>query len=148
MASFDVPTVLDTLKTDLEAAVSGLYVRTVPADPEADPNEGVVFEDVVATAEYHQMGATGSNAYRTDWAIEGRIWAIAAETGAEAGTASRDRVFTLFDALVTILEDNTDAIYSSALSMVPATWDYAPFARGDGSWGAQITFTLTGVELV
>lgn len=148
MAAFNIPDILDDLKTGLEAAVAGLYVRTVPAPAENEPNEGVVFSDVSGTGAYHAMAAARVNQYRTTCSIEGRIWAVSAETGSETGTASRNRVFALWNALVGILEDNDATVYTNTMSLVPDSYDYTPLAIGDGSYGAQITFTLTSLELV
>ena len=147
MATFDFATFLTNLRTDLEARpnLSGVKVRTLPQNPEENPAEGISFDRVRGGHEWHTMGPN----FRDGYSVEGRIWAIAAETGSEYGSASRDRAAALLTELVAIFEDESSTIRTGVLASRLDEWRYTPlFAPGDGSAVAQIEFTIAVASLV
>ena len=149
MATIDFSSFLTNLRTDCEARanLSGVKVRTLPQNPEENPAEGISFDEVEGGHEWHTMGPK----YRDGFQVDGRMWAIAAETGNEPGRAARDRAAVLLEELVSVFEDSTATIYTGTDPVLSARLDryrYRPIWFGDGSALAQVEFTVSVVSLV
>jgi hypothetical protein len=147
MADIDFGDFLDNLRTDLEVALTGVKIRTLPQAPDENPAEGISFDAVEGGHDWHTMGPS----FRDGFNVDGRIWAIAAETGSESGTAARDRAIAFLEAITAVFEDETSTVRTGTGAVLSARVDryrYQPFPLPDGSWLAQIEFTIAVVSLV
>lgn len=149
MATVTFGDFLTNLRTDLEARpnLAGVKVRTLPQDPTENPGEGISFDAVEGGHEWHTMGPN----FRDGYNVDGRIWAIAAEAGNEHGDASRARAVTFLEEMTAVFEDETSTVRTGTGAVLSARVDrfqYRPFVLPDGSWLAQIQFTVAVVSLV
>lgn len=146
MATIDFPSFLTNLRTDLEARanLSGVTIRTVPQNPDENPAEGITFDRVEGGHDWHTMGPKFMDGFN----VRGRIWAIAAETGNEPGRASRERAALFLQEMTAVFEDETSNVRDVVLSARLDSYEYQPLAMADGSWMAQIDFTVSVVSLV